>query len=131
MWCNAIKGKGSFKLFLYTLVCVHNSRKDAVLQGLVGIGASSNFVKQPVAKQLGLDEQVVPCNKQMIFGNGVHDSIQSSVCPPIFIEGQESKVDALVIKGKGPNPVLSFDFPHHHDLIVDCKSWSKRFECYY
>lgn len=72
-------------------------------------------------KKLNLESQMRPCGKHVIFGNGVRDAVQGSLCLNVSIEGQDLQVNALVIRGKGPNLILGFDFLYEHDLLVDCK----------
>lgn len=55
----------------------------------------------------------------MIFENGVQNLLQGSVCLLVSIEQQELEVDALIIKCKGPNLILGFDFQHQSDLLMD------------
>lgn len=119
--CDAIKGKRSFKPSSHVPVRIPNPRKDDVSQGLVATRASSCFMQQSIVKRWGLDDQVVPSAKQVIFKNGVKNSVQGSVYLSVSIEGRELEVDALVIKSKGPNIILGFDFLHYHDLLMVCK----------
>lgn len=65
---------------------------------------------------------MIPNTKQVVSGNGIRDEFLGSVSLEVEIADRPLCLNALVIRGKGHELILGFDFLQSHDLLVDCKS---------
>lgn len=98
---------------------------DRKLSALVDTGATHCFVQKTLLQELNLLDQMVSCNKKVIFGNGTVDALLGQItlsCAVGLSSSAQLSITFYVLHGKGPSIIMGFPFLRDHGFRVDCEN---------
>lgn len=120
MCCRSVRTPAS-SLYVPMDLFRTQGRNSLRVQSLIDTGATHNFIQLRLVRTLGMEHDMVACQREVVYGNGQKERLQGMIRLPVKVNNQHMLLDAYVISGKGPSVILGYSFLRGEGLLVDCR----------